>query len=74
METKKISREGEVGLKFSDKIMVPDTISQELDGRRRLYIMNYHVNSQTGKRRLIGLSELDVTRDVMDFTFVTNSD
>jgi len=28
----------------------------------------------TGRRRLVGLSELDVSRDVMDFKFITDSD
>lgn len=39
METKKISREGDVGLDFNDKVMVPDAItSMKKDGKRRLYI------------------------------------
>ena len=40
METKKISREGDVGLDFNDPVMVPDAIksSKGKDGRRRLYI------------------------------------
>lgn len=41
---------------------------------RRLYIQNYLTDPVTKKRRLIGLSELDVTRDIVDFTFVTTAD
>jgi hypothetical protein len=37
-------------------------------------IQNFAEDSITGRRRLVGLSELDVSRDIMDFKFLTNSD
>ena len=37
-------------------------------------MQNFAEDTLTGRRRLVGLSELDVSRDVMDFKFMTNSD
>lgn len=39
-----------------------------------LTVQNFAEDSVTGRRRLVGLSELDVSRDVMDFKFITTSD
>ena len=76
METKEISREGDVDIEFNDPIIVPDTISlvDKVDGRRRLYIQNFGTCPSTGNRRLLGLSELDVSRDIMSVNLVTVSD
>jgi hypothetical protein len=76
METDKISREGDVGIKFNQDMQVPDVIDtkKDEDGRRRLYVQNYEVCPITKRRRLVGLSELDVSRDIMDVSFVTVSD
>ena len=41
---------------------------------RMLMIQNYAEDPLSGRRRLVGLSELDVGRDVMDFKFMTDSD
>ena len=41
---------------------------------RKLAIQNFAEDPLTGRRRLVGLSELDVSRDVMDFKFITDSD
>jgi len=43
-------------------------------GRRRMYIQNFYDHPVTGKRQLIGVSELDVSRDVVDLTFITETD
>ena len=37
-------------------------------------MQNFAEDSITGKRRLVGLSELDVSRDVMDFKYITDLD
>lgn len=76
METDKISREGDVAIKFNQEMQVPSIISQKKDktGRRVLYLQNFEICKDTGKRRLVGLSELDVSRDILDVTFVTVSD
>lgn len=37
-------------------------------------IQNFANDPISGRRRLVGLSELDVSRDVIDFNFLTNSD
>jgi hypothetical protein len=47
---------------------------EDAAGRRRLYIQNYEEDPYTGKRMLVGLAELDVSRDVMDFSFITDAD
>jgi hypothetical protein len=41
---------------------------------RRLFVQNFDDDTVTGKRRLVGLSELDVSRDVMDFKYITDLD
>lgn len=43
-------------------------------GRRRLFIQNFYEHPVTGRRQLLGVSELDVQRDVMDLTFITETD
>ena len=37
-------------------------------------IQNFVEDSVTGRRSVVGLSELDVSRDVLDFKFITDSD
>lgn len=41
---------------------------------RMLVVQNFEDDPTTGRRRLVGLSELDVGRDVMDVKFITDSD
>jgi hypothetical protein len=41
---------------------------------RMLVVHNFEDDPFTGRRRLVGLSELDVGRDVMDVKFITDSD
>lgn len=43
-------------------------------GRRRMYIQNFYDHPTTGKRQLLGVSEIDVSRDVVDLTFITETD
>ena len=76
METGKVDREGNVGLDFNQKMQVPSIITQKKDktGKRKLYLQNFEICKVTDKRRLVGLSELDVSRDILDVTFVTKSD
>lgn len=73
-----ISREGDIIIGFNQKMKVPPGITIDVgpgsEQGRRLYIQNYLTDPVTKKRRLIGLSELDVTRDIVDFTFVTTAD
>jgi len=66
---------GKAGVKSNQKMM-PLGISQSTDptGRRRLFIQNFYEHPVTGKRQLLGVSELDVQRDVMDLQFITETD
>ena len=68
-----MTREGDIEFGFSQALHVPGFIRGEADeqGRRRLYISNYDTCPSTGRRRLLGLSELDVGRDVVELTYVT---
>ena len=43
-------------------------------GRRRLFVQNFIDHPVTGRRQLLGVSELDVQRDVVDLTFITETD
>jgi len=54
-------------------MMVPDFIGRRRlsDGTQQIFIQNYEEHPITGRRQLIGLSELDVSRDIVDFVFVT---
>jgi len=76
MKTGKIDREGSVGIDFNQPTQVPDFVRGQADenGRRRLYLLNYGFSTVAGKRKLIGLAELDVSRDLVDFSLVTTSD
>ena len=76
METDKISREGDVQIKFNQEIRVPNFIVNDKDkqGKRHLYVQHFATCPATNKRRLVGLSELDVSRDLIDVSFVTVSD
>jgi len=72
----KMSREGDVKFSFSRPLEVPGFIKGEEDslGRRRLFIQNFVDCPNSGKRRLIGLSELDVGRDVVKLKYFTKTD
>ena len=76
METDKVTREGDVALKFNQKMVVPAVITgKKPTGRKqRALLQRFDTCPATNKRRLVGLSELDVSRDVLDVTFVTLSD
>ena len=76
METEKISREGDVKIGFNQPMQVPGIIKQDKDkdGRRRLFVQSFDTCPVTHRRKLVGLSELDVSRDILDVTFVTVSD
>lgn len=76
MKPGKMSREGDVKFGFSRDLEVPGFIKGEADenGRRRLYVQNFETCPSTGKRRLLGLSELDVGRDVVKLKYVTKTD
>lgn len=71
-----MTREGDIEFGFNTPLHVPGFIKGEPDekGRRRLYIQNFADCPETGRRRLLGLSELDVGRDVVSFQYVTQSD
>lgn len=70
VKTGEVTREGDVGIKFSEPCDVPAFVIK--DGR--LLLSSYDLDSKTGVRKLVGVSELDVSRDVVDFDFVTESD
>lgn len=75
VETGKLSREGALPIKMSAPCEVPDIFSTtDANGNRRLYIQNFIEHPVTGKRQLVGVAELDVTRDVVSLDFVTNTD
>lgn len=75
VETGKLSREGALPIKMSAPCEVPDIFSTtDASGNRRLYIQNFVEHPVTGKRQLVGVAELDVTRDVVSLDFVTNTD
>jgi hypothetical protein len=71
-----MSREGDVKFDFSRPLEVPSFVKGEPDekGRRRLFVQNFEHCQTTGKRRLIGLSELDVGRDVVKLKYITKTD
>jgi hypothetical protein len=50
------------------------TSAKDPKGRRRMYVQNFYEHPVTGKRQLIGVSELDVSRDVVDLSFITETD
>jgi len=64
------NRNGECKVGSNVKIHKPDFLRKG----RQLMVQNFAEDTMTGRRRLVGLSELDVSRDVMDFKFMTNSD
>ena len=72
----KMSREGDIKFAFSRKLIVPSFVKGEPDdfGRRRLFVQNFETCPISGKRRLIGLSELDVGRDVVKLKYFTRTD
>jgi hypothetical protein len=60
----------------SNQPTVPVGITSAKDpkGRRRMYVQNFYEHPVTGKRQLLGVSELDVSRDVVDLSFITETD
>lgn len=61
----------------SNQPTIPLGITSTTDpktGRRRMYVQNFVDHPVSGKRQLIGVSELDVSRDVVDLTFITETD
>jgi hypothetical protein len=64
------NRNGECKLNSNVEIHQPDFLQKG----RKLMIQNFVEDPLSGRRRLVGLSELDVARDVMDFKFMTDSD
>lgn len=55
--------------------MVPALIVREdAQGVKRLLAQNFVECSKTGKRRLIGLSEIDLARDLLNFQLLTKAD
>jgi hypothetical protein len=75
MNTGVMNREGGISLNFSEPLHVPDLVkTTDASGNRRLYIQNFKNHPVTGRRQLIGVSQLDVSRDILDFDFVTESD
>jgi len=61
----------------SNQKTVPLGITGSTDpktGRRRMFVTNFFDHPVTGKRQLLGVSELDVQRDVVDLTFITETD
>jgi len=57
----KVEQNGKVGLRFSEKVFVPDFVT---DGNQ---------GSSTNKRRLTALDKINVSRDVADVSLVINS-
>lgn len=57
----KVEQNGKVGLKFSEKVFVPD------------FVNNGNQGSSTNKRRLMALDKINVSRDVADVSLVINS-
>jgi len=70
VKTSKVTREGGLGIKSNQKMEKPSFLTKG----RRLYIQNYEEHPVTGRRVLIGLTELDVQRDVVDLSFITETD
>lgn len=66
------SRSGGCGLRSNVRMYRPAFL--RFGRSRKLAIQNFAEDPITGRRRLVGLSELDVSRDVMDFNFITDSD
>jgi len=56
------------------KMSPPPFVSKWRGKTRKLMVQNFEDDPTTGRRRLVGLSELDVSRDVVDFKFITDSD
>jgi len=69
------NRNGGVKIESNVPTHAPDFFqTKPKEGSKRLLVQNFDDDVFTGRRRLVGLSELDVSRDVMDFKFITNSD
>ena len=66
------TRSGGCGLRSNVAMYRPAFLTSR--NSRKLAIQNFAEDPHTGRRRLVGLSELDVSRDVMDFKFITDSD
>lgn len=69
-----MDREGNLGMKFNQKLMVPGFIKQA-DSREESDAKSTDSASDSKEgRQLIALSEIDVARDVMDVTFQKTTD
>lgn len=76
VKTGKVDSSGGLPIK-SNQPTVPLGITSSTDpktGRRRMFVQNFYDHPVTGKRQLIGVSELDVSRDVVDLSFITETD
>ena len=60
--------------KMSSNVEFGDPPVVQAKNRRMLMVQNFEQDPMTGRRRLVGLSELDVSRDVMGVQFITTSD
>jgi hypothetical protein len=76
VKTGKMDASGGLPINTNQKT-VPLDITGSTDpntGRRRMFVKNFYDHPVTGKRQLLGVSELDVQRDVVDLTFITETD
>jgi hypothetical protein len=70
-----ITRKGRLSLQFNQEMIVPALIIlDDSKGVKRLLAQNFVQCSKTGKRRLVGLSEIDPARDLLDFQLLTKAD
>ena len=67
-----MNRMGDSAMKSNVKMAPNPLVTSK--SRRMLMVQNFVDDAVTGRRRLVGLSELDVSRDVMDVKFITTSD
>jgi len=66
------TRSGENKMKSNVEFGEPPVVKSR--NGRMLMVQNFVDDPMTGRRRLVGLSELDVSRDVMGVQFITTSD
>jgi hypothetical protein len=67
----KVDREGNIAMKFNQKLMVPGFISQAKSDSEAKPTDSTSDSKESGEtpRQLIALEEIDVARDIMDVTF-----
>lgn len=63
----KINRKGALAMNFNQDMLVPALVVGSSKGVTRLMVESFFDCPTTGKRRLIGLSEIDLARDLLDF-------